>query len=84
MTDILSVTGETAICAVLIGGPRDLPGQSRVVQDPTIIHGATIKVPHMGGYEHFECDEPRASRVGCVCSGVVAFFRWTGRTKIAE
>jgi uncharacterized protein DUF5988 len=73
-----------AICAVLIGGPSDLPEKSRVVRDPAIIEGAKIKVPHMGGYEHFECDQPRAGHAGCVCAGPVTFFRWTGRTKIAE
>jgi hypothetical protein len=61
-------------CAVLEGGPADLPPELRVLRtQPT---GRTYKLPYRGGYEHFELVNED--------SGDVLVFRWAMRTKIAE
>jgi uncharacterized protein DUF5988 len=60
--------------AILEDGPADLPAElrRRIVEADSY----TVKVPHLGGYEHFErvADSGDASAV----------FRWTARTRIAE
>ena len=64
--------------AILEGGPLDLPPAARKRR----IEGSArkVKVPHRGGYEHFELVEE--SRQGS--AGAVWRFRWTRRTKFAE
>jgi hypothetical protein len=59
---------------VLEGGPATLPAELRShrVASPE----ERVKVPHYGGYEHFEWDRC-ANRTPLV-------FRWTGRTRVAE
>ncbi|GAA2143975.1 DUF5988 family protein [Actinomadura napierensis] len=66
------------IDVVLVGGPDDLPETARRLRAPTA--GGTIKIPHRGGYEHFEHDR-RTSRPE---DQEPAVFRWTMRTRIAE
>jgi hypothetical protein len=61
-------------CAVLEGGPADLPTELRVLR--TLPAGRTFKVPHRGGYEHFELSQED--------SDGIPVFRWTMRTKVAE
>jgi hypothetical protein len=58
--------------AVLHGGPSHLPEVLRSVLEP--VEDYKIKVPYLGGYEHFEREGESSPAV----------FRWTGRTKIAE
>lgn len=61
---------------VLRGGPDGLPEAMRVRE---VAAGEDkVKIPWLGGYEHFERD-PRAAGHG----GPVV-FRWTLRTRIAE
>jgi hypothetical protein len=60
--------------AVLEGGPTSLPEGVR--RQPAPVGDDRIKVPHLGGYEHFE----RSDRV----DGDAAVYRWTARTRIAE
>lgn len=60
--------------AVLLGGPEGIPGADRscTVRD----WQSTIKIPYLGGYEHFErTHDPEAWP---------AAFEWTMRTRIAE
>jgi hypothetical protein len=61
--------------AVLEGGPADLPTDLRAHRIRP--RECKIKVPHYGGYEHFERDPADGYAVPTV-------FRWTGRTRIAE
>jgi hypothetical protein len=66
--------------AVLEGGPPSIP-QSLRTQTVTPLD-EKIKIPHYGGYEHFE-------RVSGDCPDEMSMaqqiiFRWTTRTEIAE
>ena len=69
------------VTAVLLGGPASLPQAQRRQQVPA--RENKIKIPHMGGYEHFfraggDDEEFVAS------AGLPLIFNWTMRTKIAE
>jgi hypothetical protein len=72
-----SLTAEL-VAAVLLGGPANLPETERRQQVP--VAESKIKIPHMGGYEHFHRQDegltagPEAPLV----------FHWAMRTKIAE
>jgi Family of unknown function (DUF5988) len=70
--------GADLIRAVLEGGPNSIPVASRTQMVSP--REEKIKLPHYGGYEHFEraggADENVPSRP--------AVFRWTMRTKVAE
>ncbi|MEV0387443.1 DUF5988 family protein [Nonomuraea sp. NPDC050643] len=73
-------TGEAStIDVTLVGGPADLPETTRTrrVDD---VGDTKIKIPHRGGYEHFELVE--AVHDGGRTAPLV--FQWTMRTKIAE
>jgi hypothetical protein len=64
------------IDAVLEGAPATFPAELR--QRRVAPSESKIKVPHYGGYDHFEREMSDAS-------GSASFvFRWTGRTHIAE
>jgi len=63
------------IDALLEGGPASFGAQLRRRQVPAVVD--KVKVPHCGGYEHFERSSTDAGTTPVV-------FRWTGRTKIAE
>jgi hypothetical protein len=76
---VISITQEMAangfVRAVLEGGPANLPHESRSLH----ISAAEekIKIPHYGGYEHFEqSTESDADEL--------LVYRWTARTEIAE
>jgi hypothetical protein len=61
---------------VLHGGPDSLPPElrtNRVAGDQE-----KLKVPHYGGYEHFERLSAETD-----AEGRVVYF-WTGRTRVAE
>jgi len=63
------------IQVLLMGGPASIPEASRRQQVSPVTE--KIKVPHMGGYEHFiRSDEP--------APGEAVVYRWQTRTSIAE
>jgi Family of unknown function (DUF5988) len=64
--------------AVLEGGPETIPESQRA--QLVNAHDAKIKIPHYGGYEHFERngESHRDDR------HQPATFHWTMRTEIAE
>lgn len=68
---------DDTIEAILQGGPTDIPHEARLCRAaPT---QDKIKLPHRGGYEHFErVDEDSTA------GAAPTVFRWTDRTKIAE
>jgi hypothetical protein len=72
----MQLPDNAAIDVVLEGGPDGispasvLGGRSLAAQD-------RLKIPHQGGYEHFE-------RLGTPVSATPTVFRWVARTKIAE
>jgi hypothetical protein len=71
-------TEHRAVDVVLEGGPADLPATARTRRAGADEY--SIKVPHRGGYEHFERvpDTSAADRFAAVV------YRWTARTRIAE
>lgn len=73
-TDFIS---DDRIDAVLEGGPADIPSASR--RHRVRPDHDRIKVPHRGGYEHFE----RAVDTGSGSAAPVV-YRWVTRTRIAE
>ncbi len=62
---------------ILEGGPETLPTTMQVAATPEM---ACLKVPSLGGYEHFERADDREVDGG----RQVSVFRWTMRTTIAE
>jgi hypothetical protein len=67
------------IDVVLEGGPADIPAAERLRQ--VSVGDGKVKVPHYGGYEHFERTGERSSG-GDGRSREV--YRWVTRTKVAE
>lgn len=65
--------------ALLEGGPADIPQDQR--ERPVEGGQYKIKVPHRGGYEHFERTEEYS---GGAEGGDRRIYRWVGRTRIAE
>jgi Family of unknown function (DUF5988) len=74
----LSTVGTNFVQAVLEGGPESIPAASRVRQVGPLEQ--KIKLPHYGGYEHFERIDGLVEDPSC--RHIV--FRWTMRTKMAE
>jgi hypothetical protein len=71
-------SGDALLDVLLEGGPADMPEglRTRRVADTDY----RVKVPHRGGYEHFERDdEPSDS-----ARRTPVVFHWTMRTRIAE
>lgn len=69
-------TDRTGTEVVLRGGPADFPAEMRV---HSLLNDADkVKIPHYGGYEHFE------RTAGPVDENGRPIFEWTGRTRIAE
>lgn len=67
-----------SIQAVLEGGPATIPDTSRIqVVSP---FDEKVKLPHYGGYEHFERTVSLVEDTSC--RQIV--FRWTTRTELAE
>jgi hypothetical protein len=61
--------------AVLEGGPESLPKEDRsLLIEPD---EEKVKIPHLGGYEHFE-------RTATTSSDESVIFLWKTRTKVAE
>ena len=71
----------TTICsvrAILEGGPESIPAASRIQEVSPL--DDKIKIPHYGGYEHFE-------RIGWLEENTAAqhlIYRWKMRTEVAE
>ncbi|GAA4464179.1 DUF5988 family protein [Phytohabitans houttuyneae] len=61
------------IQVVLEGGPATLPSELRTHRVASV--DDKVKVPHQGGYEHFEYEGAAGDRT---------VYRWTGRTRVAE
>jgi Family of unknown function (DUF5988) len=73
-----ATSAASSVRAVLEGGPANIPTSSRV--QTVGPHDEKIKLPHYGGYEHFE-------RTGELTENVThqeMVFRWTMRTEMAE
>jgi Family of unknown function (DUF5988) len=68
----------TSVQAVLQGGPATIPAAARIQEVSALAE--KIKVPHYGGYEHFE----RAASLVEDTSCRQVIFRWTMRTELAE
>ncbi|MGP3972111.1 DUF5988 family protein [Streptomyces sp. 6N223] len=66
------------IDAILEGGPPDLPHRERIRRVSS--GDRKVKVPHHGGYEHFELVDDSSDTT----EYSPVLFRWTMRTKIAE
>ncbi|HET6710669.1 DUF5988 family protein [Amycolatopsis sp.] len=66
-----------SVTARLVGGPASIDGAARVREVDA--RESKIKLPHQGGYEHFErvAETPAGDRP-------VTEFHWTMRTKAAE
>jgi uncharacterized protein DUF5988 len=67
-----------AVEAVLQGGPESIPVTSRRQEVSPLAE--KIKVPHYGGYEHFERMASLVEDISCR----QVIFRWTMRTEVAE
>lgn len=79
MKDTAAGTAEIiAVQAVLQGGPASIPAAARVQEVGPLEE--KIKLPHYGGYEHFE----RMASLVEDPSGREVIFRWTMRTEVAE
>lgn len=73
-----STSAVKSVRAVLDGGPESIPNETRVQLVSPLEE--KIKLPHCGGYEHFE-------RLAAIdSSGLLEeiTFHWTMRTEIAE
>ncbi len=79
MQDIVNYTSEAnSVWAVLVGGPASIPKALRTQTVKPIEQ--KIKIPHYGGYEHFE----RTVGLDEITSSEKVVFRWTMRTELAE
>jgi hypothetical protein len=78
MTEVLKAgSGHGSVQAILEGGPASIPQTSRLrLVNPS---DQKVKVPHCGGYEHFERVEPSEED-----AAAEIIFHWTMRTKVAE
>jgi hypothetical protein len=79
MHDIVNDASEAySVWAVLVGGPASIPKALRTQTVKPLEQ--KIKIPHYGGYEHFE----RTGRLEENTSSQQIVFRWTARTEVAE
>jgi hypothetical protein len=70
---------KTARNVVLEGGPAGItPGA--VLDGRPLGDNDRLKIPHQGGYEHFE----RLDGEGVDTGVDTAVYRWVARTKVAE
>jgi hypothetical protein len=74
---------ESLTVAILEGGPEEIPQKFRVLPNPQG-EDTKVKVPHQGGYEHFERDEEFVRADSKTRSVTLIVYRWTSRTEIAE
>jgi hypothetical protein len=80
MMDSTAKTTSTvkSVRAILYGGPESIPNETRVQLVSPLEE--KIKLPHYGGYEHFE--RIAAIDTSGTLEGIT--FHWTMRTEIAE
>ncbi len=79
MEDIASGTAvANSVQAILEGGPTSIPKASRTLQVSPLEE--KIKLPHYGGYEHFE----RSGWLDENTTSQYLVFRWSTRTEMAE
>jgi hypothetical protein len=78
--DITAMATSTVepVRAILHGGPESIPNETRVQLVSPLEE--KIKLPHYGGYEHFE--RIAAIDTSGILEGIT--FHWTMRTEIAE
>jgi hypothetical protein len=67
-----------SIQAVLEGGPATIPHTSRTLFVSP--YDEKVKLPHYGGYEHFERTISIVEDISCQ----QIIYRWTMRTELAE
>lgn len=70
--------GIHSVLAILEGGPETIPAALRVQEVSAFAE--KVKLPHYGGYEHFERVCSRVEDPSCR----EVLFRWTMRTELAE
>jgi hypothetical protein len=79
MDDLATGTMEiNSVQAILQGGPETIPATSRRQEVSPLAE--KVKLPHYGGYEHFE----RAASLVEDTSCREVIYRWTMRTEQAE
>lgn len=79
MEDMVMDTVEVnSVQAVLVGGPATIPNASRIQAVSPV--DEKVKLPHYGGYEHFERTGSLVEDTSCR----QIIFRWTMRTELAE
>jgi Family of unknown function (DUF5988) len=79
MDDITAITSTgNSVRAILHGGPDNIPNETRVRLVSSL--DEKIKLPHYGGYEHFE----RSTMLDVNGISEEIVFRWTSRTEVAE
>jgi hypothetical protein len=81
------MSSDTPLDVQLEGGPADIPASLRTQRITNIEH--RVKIPHRGGYEHFErtvaTEVPPAAGESSDSANIApVVFHWTMRTKIAE
>lgn len=77
----MEVTKFSSIFAILEGGPGNIPEASRLREvDPS---EEKIKLPHYGGYEHFQ-RVGGLEGTGSNGNASALVFLWTMRTEVAE
>ena len=64
------------VAAVLIGGPGTFPHDLR--KQRVVSSVERIKIPHYGGYEHFD------RQANAFSGDHEAIYEWVGRTRVAE
>jgi Family of unknown function (DUF5988) len=75
---VIQMVDVNSIHAVLEGGPVTIPDTSRIqVVSP---FDEKVKLPHYGGYEHFERTVSLVEDASCR----QIIYRWTMRTELAE
>ncbi len=73
-----TATTVQSVRAILHGGPASIPNERRVQLVSPL--DEKIKLPHYGGYEHFE--RTAVLDTSGISGGIA--FRWTMRTEVAE
>jgi hypothetical protein len=79
MSDATEATSRVrSVRAILHGGPESIPNETRIQLVSPL--DEKIKLPHYGGYEHFE----RITALDASGISEEIIFRWTTRTEMAE
>ncbi|MGI5519946.1 DUF5988 family protein [Micromonospora sp. CA-259024] len=76
MTTIPEGDLDKTVTVILVGGPTELPEAARVQR--MSLDQYKVKVPHRGGYEHFELPDAEPDATAPLR------LYWTTRTRVAE